>query len=80
MFQNSRDVVNKYAEPSGDKEKLVYKLTHVQKAENDIENGQKKLENALKQGELACRKIDTEEKEMIEQEVAILQEEFDNYV
>jgi nesprin-1 len=42
--------------------------------------GQKKLEKALEQGDVACQVADSEDKEVIEEEVALLQEEFDTYV
>lgn len=42
-------------------------------------DGQKKLEIALERAEKACSFADDEEKEIIEQEVVMLQEEFDTH-
>lgn len=42
--------------------------------------GQKKLEAALQLGEVACALADSDDKEVIEEEVVLLQDEFDNYV
>lgn len=41
--------------------------------------GEEKLQKALQQGEVTCAVAEPEDKEVIEEEVAILQEEFDNY-
>lgn len=45
--------------------------------QSELPEGQKKLEVALERAEKACSFADEEEKEIIEQEVVILQEEFD---
>lgn len=45
--------------------------------QSELPEGEKKLEVALERAEKACSFADDEEKEIIEQEVVILQEEFD---
>lgn len=45
--------------------------------QSELPEGQKKLEIALERAEKACSFADEEEKEIIEQEVVMLQEEFD---
>lgn len=45
--------------------------------QSELPEGQKKLEVALERAEKACSLADDEEKEIIEQEVVMLQEEFD---
>jgi len=45
--------------------------------QSELPTGQNKLEFALERAEKACSYADEEEKEIIEQEVVMLQEEFD---
>lgn len=45
--------------------------------QSELPEGQKKLEVALERAEKACSFADEKEKEIIEQEVVMLQEEFD---
>lgn len=45
--------------------------------QSELPEGQKKLEIALEKAEKACSFADEEEKEIIEQEVVMIQEEFD---
>lgn len=49
----------------------------LQVLQSELPEGLKKLEAALEKAEKACSFADDEEKEIIEQEVAMLQEEFD---
>lgn len=76
----AKERLSKCSEPTGDKESLGSKLSQLKALQNELPDGQKKLEDALEQGEAACRCADEEDKEIIEEEVAILQDEFDNYV
>jgi len=48
--------------------------------ESGQEEGQKKLEKALEQGNVACQGADPEDKEVIEEEVCLLQEEYDTFL
>lgn len=47
--------------------------------QSELPVGEEKLQKALQQGEVTCAVAEPEDKEVIEEEVAILQEEFDNY-
>lgn len=47
--------------------------------QNELPIGEEKLQKALQQGEKTCAIAEPEDKEVIEEEVALLQEEFDNY-
>ncbi|ETN58450.1 calmin [Anopheles darlingi] len=78
-IRNAKECLNKCSDSRGDKETLVSKMTQLKILDNDVPVGQKKLEKALEQAEVACRSVESEEVEAIEKEVAILQEEFDNY-
>lgn len=55
-------------------------LYALQVLESEQEEGQKKLEKALEQGDVACQVADPEDKEVIEEEVGLLQEEYDTYM
>lgn len=54
-----------------------YSIFSLQVLQSELPEGSKKLEIALEKAEKACSLADEEEKEMIEQEVVMLQEEFD---
>ena len=76
----AKEVVNKLSEPTGDRESLSSKVTHVNtKIMSEKDEGQAKLEKALEMAEAACHASDEEDREIVEEEVAFLQEEFDNY-
>lgn len=53
--------------------------TFFQILQGELPEAQKKLETALRFGETACSKAEDLEKEELEEEVALLQEEYDNY-
>lgn len=76
----AKERLGKCSEPTGDKESLASKITQLKVLQSELPEGQKKLEKALEQGNAACQIADTEDKEIIEEEVALLQEEYDNYV
>lgn len=76
----AKDRLSKCSEPTGDKESLASKIAQLKVLNSELPEGQKKLEKALEQGNLACQIADDEDKEIIEEEVALLQEEYDNYV
>ncbi|XP_058454305.1 muscle-specific protein 300 kDa isoform X8 [Malaya genurostris] len=78
-IRNAKENLNKCSDPRGDKDSLVSKMTQIKILDKDVLIGQTKLEKALEQAEIACRNVETEECEAIEKEVAILQDEFDNY-
>nr|CAD7429520.1 unnamed protein product [Timema monikensis] len=76
----AKEKLSKCSEPTGDKESLSSKVSQLKVLESEQEEGQKKLEKALEQGDAACQVADPEDKEVIEEEVALLQEEYDTYV
>ena len=52
----------------------------MQVLQSETEDGQAKLQRALEAGDAACQVADEEEREVIEEEVALLQEELDTYL
>ncbi|XP_054006700.1 muscle-specific protein 300 kDa isoform X2 [Hylaeus anthracinus] len=76
----AKERLGKCSEPTGDKESLANKITQLKVLQSELPEGQKKLEHALEQGNAACQIADEEDKEIIEEEVALLQEEYDSYV
>ncbi|XP_059468655.1 muscle-specific protein 300 kDa isoform X2 [Neocloeon triangulifer] len=76
----AKERLSKCSEPTGDKDSLSSKVSQLKVLQSEQPEGQKKLEKALEQGEVAYQVADKEDKEVIEEEVALLQEEFDNYV
>ncbi|XP_060527804.1 muscle-specific protein 300 kDa isoform X12 [Cylas formicarius] len=76
----AKERLGKCSEPTGDKESLGGKLSQIKVLHSELEYGQQKLETALEKGDKACQVADEDDKEIIEEQVALLQEEFDNYV
>lgn len=76
----AKERLGKCSEPTGDKESLANKITQLKVLQSELPEGQKKLQHALEQGNAACQIADEEDKEIIEEEVAMLQEEYDSYV
>ncbi|KAF3420921.1 hypothetical protein E2986_09204 [Frieseomelitta varia] len=76
----AKERLGKCSEPTGDKESLANKITQLKVLQSELPEGQKKLQHALEQGNAACQIADEEDKEIIEEEVALLQEEYDSYV
>lgn len=79
-LRNAKERLSKCAEATGDKETLSSKLSQITVLENEIPEGKALLEKIFEQGEIACRSSEPEDKEIIEEAMAFLQEEFDNYV
>lgn len=79
-IRNVKEDINKCSESTGDKESLISKLAQLKALESDIPNGQEKLQKALGQANIAIRDAIDEDREQIEEEVALVQGEFDNYV
>lgn len=75
----AKEMVNKLSEPTGDRESLSAKVAQVKKLMNEKDQGLQQLEKALEKAEAACKASDEEDREIVEEEVAFLQEEFDNY-
>ncbi|XP_008555407.1 muscle-specific protein 300 kDa isoform X6 [Microplitis demolitor] len=76
----AKERLGKCSEPTGDKESLSSKITQLKVLQSELPEGQQKLEKALERGNAACQIADAEDKEIIEEDVAMLQEEYDNYV
>lgn len=79
-IRNAKEEINKCSESTGDKETLILKLTQLKALENDIPNGQEKLQKALEQADIAIRGASPEDRDQVEEEVAMMQGEMDNYV
>ncbi|EDW28702.1 GL18807 [Drosophila persimilis] len=79
-LRNAKERLSKCSEPTGDKQALAEKTHQLKILQGEVPEGAQKLKNALEQGEIACRSAEPEDCEIIEQEVALLQEEFDAYV
>lgn len=75
-----KERLSKCSEPTGDKESLSSKLSQLVVLTNEIPEGQKKLEAALDQAEMALKTADEIDKEIIEEEAGLLQDDFDSYV
>lgn len=72
--------MGKCSDPTGDKESLVSKATQLTVLNSELPEGQSKLEKALAVAAQACQIADSEDKEIIEEDVALLQEELDIYL
>lgn len=72
--------MGKCSDPTGDKENLTNKATQLTVLHSELPEGQAKLEKALAVAAQACQIADSEDKEIIEEEVALLQEELDIYL
>lgn len=79
-LRNAKERLSKCAEPTGDKETLSSKLAQITILENEITQGRSKLEKIFEQAEIACRVSEPDDKEIIDEAMTFLQEEFDNYV
>ncbi|CAH3870841.1 unnamed protein product [Pieris brassicae] len=76
----AKERLGKCSDATGDKESLSSKISQLKVLESELPEGQAKLQIALEQGEISCGLADEEDREDIEEEVALLQEEFDTYV
>lgn len=76
----AKERMAKCAEPTGDKDTISGKATILKLLQKEQEEGQKKLDKAFTLAEKACNLADEEDKEVIEEEVAFLQDEFDNFL
>lgn len=75
-----KERLGKCSEPTGDKESLSGKISQLKILQSELPEGQLKLEKALEQAEISCQIADAEDKEVIEEEGALMQEEYDSYV
>lgn len=79
-LRNAKERLSKCSEPTGDKQALAEKTHQLKILQGEVPEGATKLQSALAQGEIACRTAEPEDCAIIEEEVALLQEEFDTYV
>ncbi|CAG9785832.1 unnamed protein product [Diatraea saccharalis] len=76
----AKEKLGKCSDATGDKESLSSKISQLKILESELPEGQVKLQKALEQGEISCGVADDEDREEIEEEVALMQEEYDTYV
>ncbi|KAB7507506.1 Nesprin-1 [Armadillidium nasatum] len=76
----AKERMAKCAEPTGDKDTISGKATVLKILQTEQEEGQEKLDRAFALAELACSLADDEDKDVIEEEIAFLQEEFDTFL
>lgn len=76
----AKERLGRCSDATGDKESLSSKISHLKVLESELPEGQAKLQKALELGEISCSLADDEDKEEIEEEVALMQEEYDTYV
>jgi nesprin-1 len=79
-IRNAKEELNKCSEPIGDKDTLISKLTQIKVLENDLPNGQSKLEKVLELAKIALQDASPEDRCQIEEEVGLMQGEQDSYV
>lgn len=79
-LRNAKERLSKCSEPTGDKDTLSSKLIQLTILESEVAEGRDKLNKTLEQGEIAVLHSEAEDKALIEEAVAFLQDEFDNYV
>ncbi|CAH2241590.1 jg3925 [Pararge aegeria aegeria] len=75
----AKEKLGKCSDATGDKESLSSKISQLKVLESELPEGQAKLQKALEQGEISCALADDEDREDIEEEVALMQEEYDTY-
>lgn len=79
-IRSAKERLGKCSEPTGDKESLSSKSAQLTVLQSELPEGQEKLEKALSVAAQACQLADPEDKDIIEEEVALLQEELDVYL
>ncbi|CAD6999864.1 unnamed protein product [Ceratitis capitata] len=79
-LRNAKERLSKCSEPTGDKQALAEKTHQLKILQSDVPEGRKKLELVLTRGENASHIGEQEDKDIIEEEVGLLQEEFEAYV
>ena len=74
-----KDKLSRCSEPTGDKESLAGKIAQLKIIEGAIEEGEQKLEEALRTAAEACSIALEDDKDIVEEEVAFLQDEYDQF-
>lgn len=75
----SKEKLSRFAEPTGDKESLTGKISQLRVLEGEIPEGERKLEDALRTAADACAIALEADREIVEEEVAFLQDEYDQF-
>ncbi|XP_054713817.1 LOW QUALITY PROTEIN: muscle-specific protein 300 kDa-like [Uloborus diversus] len=73
----SREKLSKCATPSGDRDVLREKTSKIKVLQSELDEGLEKLRHAARFGEIAKASVVEEEKTMIDEELARMQEEYD---
>ena len=79
-LRDAKERMAKSAEPTGDKDTISGKATVLKIIQNEQEEGQQKLDRAFALAEAACNLADDEDRDIIEEEIAFLQDEFDTFL
>ena len=75
----AKEKLAKCSEPTGDKDSLATKVTQIRILEAEKAEGEKKLEESLRTAADACEIALEEDRDIVEEEVAFLQDEFDQF-
>ena len=75
----AKDKLARCSEPTGDKDSLAGKIAQLKVLEGETDDGEKKLEDALRTAAEACAVALDADREIVEEEVALLQDEYDQY-
>ena len=78
-LRNAKEKLAKCSEPTGDKDSLAIKVTQIRILEGDKDQGEQKLEESLLTAADACAVALEEDRDIVEEEVAFLQDEFDQF-
>ncbi len=75
----AKEKLARCSEPTGDKESLASKISQLRVLEAELPEGEKKLEAALRTAADACAIALEDDKDIVEEEVALLQDEYDQF-
>lgn len=75
----AKEKLAKCSEPTGDKDSLATKVTQIRILEAEKSEGEQKLEESLRTAAEACEIALEEDRDIVEEEVAFLQDEFDQF-
>jgi len=73
-IRGAKERLGKCSEPTGDKESLSSKAAQLTVLQSELPDGQAKLEKALSVAAQACQLADSEDKDIIEEEVRMIVE------
>ena len=75
----ARDKLARCSEPTGDRESLAGKMAQLKVLEGETDDGERRLEDALRTAAEAVAVALDADREIVEEEVAFLQDEYDQY-